>query len=49
VFFAGLTPGLAGLYQINFYVPSGTPAGDQVPVTVAAGGQTSAPLNLSVR
>ncbi len=28
VVFAGLTPGLAGLYQINFQVPVGTPPGD---------------------
>ncbi|HEV2689490.1 MAG TPA: hypothetical protein VGV35_13090, partial [Bryobacteraceae bacterium] len=28
VFFAGLTPGLAGLYQINFQLPAGIPAGD---------------------
>jgi len=49
VFFAGLTPTLAGLYQIDFYVPQGTPAGDQVPVTLASGGQTSAAVNLSVR
>lgn len=26
--FAGLTPGLVGLYQINFLVPAGTPEGD---------------------
>jgi uncharacterized protein (TIGR03437 family) len=26
--FAGLTPGLAGLYQIDFLVPAGTPDGD---------------------
>jgi uncharacterized protein (TIGR03437 family) len=49
VFFAGLTPTLAGLYQIDFYVPQGTPTGDQVPVTLAVGGQTSAAVNLSVR
>ena len=47
--FAGLTPGLAGLYQINFQVPQGTPAGDQVPVTLATGRQTSAAVDLSVR
>jgi uncharacterized protein (TIGR03437 family) len=49
VLFAGLTPGLAGLYQINFYVPLGTPAGDQVPVSIAMAGQASAVVNLSVR
>lgn len=49
VFFAGLTPTLAGLYQIDFYVPQGTPTGDQVPVTLTVAGQTSAVVNLSVR
>jgi uncharacterized protein (TIGR03437 family) len=49
VLFAGLTPTLAGLYQIDFYVPQGTAAGDRVPVTVATGGQNSAVVNLSVR
>ena len=28
VFFAGLTPALAGLYQIDFVVPSGLASGD---------------------
>jgi uncharacterized protein (TIGR03437 family) len=27
IFFAGLTPGLVGLYQINFQVPENTPSG----------------------
>jgi uncharacterized protein (TIGR03437 family) len=49
VIFAGLTPTLAALYQIDFYVPQGTPAGDQVPVTLATGGQTGAAVHLSVR
>jgi uncharacterized protein (TIGR03437 family) len=49
VIFAGLTPTLAALYQIDFYVPQGTPAGDQVPVTLATGGQTGAAVYLSVR
>ena len=41
VIFAGLTPTLAVLYQIDFYVPQGTPTGDEVPVTLSTGGQTS--------
>lgn len=39
--FAGLTPGLSGLYQVNTSVPSGVTAGDQVPVTISAGGKSS--------
>jgi uncharacterized protein (TIGR03437 family) len=46
--FAGLTPGLAGLYQINLVVPAGTGTGDQVPVTLSIGGQMSAAVNLSL-
>ena len=41
VLFAGLTPGFAGLYQVNALVPSGITAGDQVPVTVSVAGQNS--------
>ena len=49
VLFAGLTPGLAGWYQINLTVPQGTATGDQVPHTLSVGGQMSAAVNLSVR
>jgi uncharacterized protein (TIGR03437 family) len=49
VLFSGLTPGYAGLYQINVTVPSGIAPGDSVRVTVTAGGQTSAPVVTSVR
>ncbi len=40
IFFAGLTPGLVGLYQLNFQVPPGLPAGD-IPIVVSQNGQAS--------
>ncbi len=49
VYFAGLTPTLAGLYQIDFYVPQNSGTGDQVPVVLSTAGQTSVAVNLSVR
>jgi uncharacterized protein (TIGR03437 family) len=49
VAFAGLTPGLTGLYQINLTVPQGVPAGAAVPVVVTAGGQSSTPATIAVR
>jgi uncharacterized protein (TIGR03437 family) len=39
--FSGLTPGFAGLYQVNAVVPSGIATGDTVPVTITVAGQTS--------
>ena len=39
--FAGLTPGYAGLYQVNMTVPSGIPPGPQVPVEVSVAGKSS--------
>jgi uncharacterized protein (TIGR03437 family) len=42
--FSGLTPGWAGLYQINAVVPSGVTPGDQVPVVLSMAGQTSPPV-----
>jgi uncharacterized protein (TIGR03437 family) len=38
--YAGLTPGFAGLYQINFYLPGDCPANPQI--QIAMGGQLSA-------
>jgi uncharacterized protein (TIGR03437 family) len=39
--FAGLTPGLVGLYQLNFQVPSGLPAGDLTVVLTQNGQPTN--------
>jgi uncharacterized protein (TIGR03437 family) len=47
--FSGLTPGYAGLYQINAVVPAGVTAGDEVPVVVTIAGQTSPPVTIAVR
>ena len=47
VFFAGLTPGFVGLYQIDFQVPSGVHTGDVV-VTVTQNGIAANPTLLAV-
>jgi len=47
--FHGLTPGLAGLYQVNVAVPAGTATGDAVPVVLSVAGQTSPAVTIAVR
>jgi adhesin/invasin len=49
VAFSGLTPGYAGLYQINAVVPSGIATGDAVPVVLSVAGQTSPAVTIAVR
>jgi len=49
VVFSGLTPGYAGLYQVNAVVPSGIAAGDAVPVVITVAGQTSPAVTMAVR
>jgi adhesin/invasin len=49
VAFSGLTPGYAGLYQVNAVVPSGIATGDTVPVVVSVAGQTSPPVAMAVK
>jgi uncharacterized protein (TIGR03437 family) len=44
--FAGLAPGMVGVYQINAEVPSGVPTGLSIPLIVNQGGATT---TLSVR
>lgn len=48
VAFAGLTPGFAGLYQINAVVPSDASVG-QVPVVVSVAGQSSVIVTMVVK
>ncbi|HEX6895122.1 MAG TPA: IPT/TIG domain-containing protein [Bryobacteraceae bacterium] len=40
-FFAGLTPGLVGLYQINVTIPEGVPVSNNTPLYFTVGGQAS--------
>ena len=49
VSYAGLSPGWAGLYQINAVVPAGITTGDEVPITITIKGQTSPEVTLAIR
>jgi uncharacterized protein (TIGR03437 family) len=49
VFFSGLAPGFAGLYQVNALVPPGVAAGDEVPVVLTVAGHSSPPVTIAVR
>jgi adhesin/invasin len=49
VAFSGLTPGYAGLYQLNVVVPAGIMTGDDVPVVVSVAGQDSQSVTMAVR
>ncbi len=41
VLYAGLTPGYAGIYQINVQVPRSVPTGMSIPLTVRQGGAST--------
>jgi len=47
--FAGLTPGLVGLLQINIQLPATLPAGNSLPLVIAFGTSTAPIVNLAVR
>ena len=49
VFFSGLAPGTAGLYQINVRIPEEVSSGDDVPVVIWIGGVESAAVVVAVR
>ena len=49
VFFAGVTPGFAGLYQVNATVPSGVTPGNAVPLVISQGSNTSQTVNIAVK
>ena len=46
--FAGLTPGFAGLYQVNVIVPEEAPTGPAVALTVDVGGITSNTVRIAI-
>jgi uncharacterized protein (TIGR03437 family) len=49
-YFAGLTPNLVGLYQINFQVPTNAPKGDSINLALQLGGDTlSPPVNIALQ
>jgi uncharacterized protein (TIGR03437 family) len=47
VIFAGLSPGIVSLYQVNFTIPTSAPGGN-LPLTLSIGGQTSNSVTLVV-
>jgi len=47
--FAGLTPGLVGLLQINIQLPATLPAGNNLPLAIAFGSSVAPTVNLAVR
>ena len=49
VFFAGLTSGFTGLYQVNAFVPTGVTPGDSVPLVISQSGRSSPPVTIAVR
>jgi len=47
--FAGLTPGYAGLYQVNVQIPSGVTPGSSVPLVISQDGVPSNTVTLGIR
>jgi uncharacterized protein (TIGR03437 family) len=49
VFFAGLAPGFAGLYQVNVIVPPGLKASSGAPLILSTAGQSSPAAPIAVQ
>ena len=49
VSYAGLAPGMPGVYQVTVEVPDGVPARDQVPVVLSVMGQSSPAVGIPVQ
>ncbi|MEO7143268.1 MAG: hypothetical protein ABI165_07155 [Bryobacteraceae bacterium] len=49
VAYAGLTPGFVGLYQINLFIPSGTPPDLTIPLYLMQAGAASKPVSVSIQ
>lgn len=47
--FAGLAPGLTGVYIVQAVVPEGVTAGPDVPLTISAEGATSTAVTIAIR
>lgn len=49
VLFAGLTPGIAGLYQVNVRIPDSAPLGSTVPIVLVQGERRSSTATIPIR
>jgi len=49
VAYAGLAPGFIGLYQVNVAIPTATPPGSGISLTLKQGGQSSNPVNIALQ
>jgi uncharacterized protein (TIGR03437 family) len=49
VFFAGLAPDFAGLYQVNAIMPTGLTPSSAAPLVITVAGQSSPPTTIAVR
>jgi len=48
VTYAGLAPGLVGLYQVNIIIPASVPPSSQIPIVITAAGLSSSPVQIEV-